>query len=381
MSTDANRVLGLKFGLFFFGFLPMFQARPYELLFAAAKEADQHGLRFVSTPERHFNGFGGAFPAPAVISGALASRTERIEIRAGSVISPLHDVVRIVEDWSVVDNISDGRCAVSIGSGWSVNDFVLADEDRFNRRRQLVEEHVAAIRHLWAGGTLERMNAAGMPFSLRTFPRPISKTLPLWLTAGGSDETFETAGRLGLNILTHLERQSIDVLARRVGQYRKARSAAGFGGLGTVTVMQHTRVTATNQDLRDTAERLRAYLLASLALEDETVRSGGSSSGGSPLSVLPEGSKDVDTVVDAAVERYMAGASLIGPRQICLARCNALMAAGVNEIACLVDFVPNVEEVVKSVHDIADLQAQLSSDALVKSRSRLMSDFTSMSGQ
>jgi len=44
----------------------------------------------VWTPERHFHAFGGLFPNPSVTSAAVAAVTTRIQIRAGSVVLPLH---------------------------------------------------------------------------------------------------------------------------------------------------------------------------------------------------------------------------------------------------------------------------------------------------
>ena len=55
--------------------------------------------------------------------------TERIEIRAGSVVLPLHNPIRCAEDWSVVDNLSNGRVGLSFASGWHANDFALAPDN------------------------------------------------------------------------------------------------------------------------------------------------------------------------------------------------------------------------------------------------------------
>ena len=54
--------------------------------------------------------------------------TNRMQLRAGSLISPLHDAIRITEEWSLVDQLPAGRFAISFGSGWNVNDFVFFPE-------------------------------------------------------------------------------------------------------------------------------------------------------------------------------------------------------------------------------------------------------------
>src|SRR3954454_4606598 len=83
----------------------------YKLLLDASRFADEHEFCCVWTPERHFHKFGGLFPNPAVTGAALAMIIHHLQIRAGSLISPLHDALRIVEEWAVVDNLSGGRVA------------------------------------------------------------------------------------------------------------------------------------------------------------------------------------------------------------------------------------------------------------------------------
>jgi natural product biosynthesis luciferase-like monooxygenase protein len=261
-----------------------------------------------------------------------------------------------------------------------VNDFVLAREPaRYASRREQALQDIATIRNLWTDGRESRTNAAGQPVQIRTFPRPISAALPLWLTAGGSDDTFINAGQLGLNVLTHLERQSIDKLTERITLYRHARRDAGHDPTtGIVTLMQHARVVRGPADVALAAEALRAYITASLELEDEVVRGGGTTSGGSPISVLHGDADDVATVIDQAVARYLDTAALIGTQEECIRRCHRLIAAGVNEVACLVDFMPTKADVLATVDDLARLAEQLPPDRLEASRSAMANAFNTL---
>ena len=90
----------------------------YRLLVEGAKFADKHGFTAVWTPERHFHEFGGLYPNPAITSAALAMITERVQLRAGSVVIPLHNPLRVAEEWAAVDNLSQGRVGISFASGW-----------------------------------------------------------------------------------------------------------------------------------------------------------------------------------------------------------------------------------------------------------------------
>src|SRR5438045_2411537 len=124
----------MEFGVMFFSSQPERREEKYKLVLEAARRADAAGFAAVWTPERHFHEFGGIFPNPAVTSAALAMITRHVQLRAGSLVSPLHDVVRIAEEWSVVDNLSGGRAAVSYGSGWNADDFVFHPE-RYETRQ------------------------------------------------------------------------------------------------------------------------------------------------------------------------------------------------------------------------------------------------------
>ncbi len=141
----------MRFSVMFFA---SGEAAPQETcrtVLETSRLADVHGLDAVWTPERHFDQFGSVFPNPALTSAALATATERIQLRAGSLISPLHHTVRIAEDWSVVDNWSSGRAAVSFGSGWNANDFVLAP-DAYASRHQVMLEQIDTVRACGGGG-------------------------------------------------------------------------------------------------------------------------------------------------------------------------------------------------------------------------------------
>ncbi|HEY7415786.1 MAG TPA: MupA/Atu3671 family FMN-dependent luciferase-like monooxygenase, partial [Ktedonobacteraceae bacterium] len=212
----------------------------YRLLLEGAQFADQHGFVAVWTPERHFHPFGGLYPNPAVTGAAVAAITRQVEIRAGSVVLPLHHPVRVAEEWSVVDNLSRGRASISFATGWQANDFVLMPEN-YVRRKEIMVRDIETVRRLWRGETLTLENGLGKPTPTRIFPQPFQEELPVWITTGGSMETFKLAGELGANLLTHLLGQSIEELAEKIRVYRDAREKAGYAPAeGRVALMLHT---------------------------------------------------------------------------------------------------------------------------------------------
>ncbi|MEW6738052.1 MAG: LLM class flavin-dependent oxidoreductase, partial [Acidobacteriota bacterium] len=136
---------GIDFTLYFFSDDGSKTTRDkYNLLLESAKFADANDFVAVWTPERHFQDFGGLYPNPSVLSAALAMITKRIQIRAGSVALPLHNPIRVAEEWAVVDNLSQGRVAVSFASGWHPDDFVFSP-DAYENRKEIMFRHIEII--------------------------------------------------------------------------------------------------------------------------------------------------------------------------------------------------------------------------------------------
>ncbi|GGU16642.1 MupA/Atu3671 family FMN-dependent luciferase-like monooxygenase [Streptomyces violascens] len=353
----------LDFGVFFFAAVGDRAEETYRLMLDAARRADELGFGFVSTPERHFHRFGGAFPNPAVTSAAIAAVTSRIQIRAGSVVTPLHPAARIVEDFAMVDGISGGRVAISVGSGWNVNDFVIAPEKYETRREQMIKD-VGDIRTAWRTGHWTGPNPLGAETTLPVFPRPVQEDLSVWVTASRSEGTFREAGRLGCNILTHLENQDVESLSDKIALYRAARAEAGWEGPGKVTVMMHTYVADDAAEAREVGGgALRDYLLSAIDLEALAVEAGGRMSGNKQGREVLSAVKAQRKLAELGVNRYLSGNSLIGSVEECTETARRVRAAGVDEIACLVDFVADPELVLASLERVAAVRREAATPA------------------
>jgi natural product biosynthesis luciferase-like monooxygenase protein len=335
-------------------------AAHYRLLLDAARLADTAGFTGIWTPERHFDQFGGVFPNPALTSAALAMATERIQLRAGSVISPLHDPLLVAEDWSVVDNLSGGRAAVSFGSGWNPDDFVL-NAGAYAGRRELMWDQIELVQHLWRGGIVQRANGAGDLVDVALVPRPVQPDLPVWITTGGTAETFARAGTAGANVLTHLITQDLAPLAERIAHYRTARSEAGHDpDAGCVTVMAHTFVGADDAEARAVATPpLRAYLRSALLLDMKAARArdaGASTSDDDSDDGGPYDADLLDELLDVRLERYFGGVALLGDVDGCVRVAGDLADAGVDDIACLLDFGIEADQVLQSLVRLCDVR-------------------------
>jgi natural product biosynthesis luciferase-like monooxygenase protein len=335
----------------------------YRLLLEGARCADEHGYKAVWTPERHFHEFGGLYPNPAVTSAALATITERVELRAGSVVLPLHNPLRVAEEWSVIDNLSGGRVGVSFASGWHADDFVLAPEN-YARRQQVMEEGIELVRQLWRGEGVRLRGGSGQEVEVRIQPRPVQRELPVWVTAAGAVETFRQAGRLGAGVLTHLLGQSVEELGAKVAAYRDAWRKAGHAGRGQVTLMLHTFVGAEEAAVkRQVRQPMLEYLGSSLGLIERMAKSLGKDLGGGQLR-----GADYDEVLEYAFERYYERSGLLGPVGKCVGMVRRLRRLGIDEVACLIDFGPGVAEVLESLHYLEEVRRRSRAEAVAARR-------------
>ncbi|MCT2588392.1 amino acid adenylation domain-containing protein [Streptomyces sp. N2-109] len=337
---------GCDFSLYFFGDYPEDDAHDkYALIMEAGEFADRHGFHALWFPERHFNSFGALFPNPSVLAAALAARTSRVRLHAGSVVLPLHHPVRVAEEWSVVDNISGGRAGLCFASGWHATDFALAPQ-HFGRHREVMYEQLETVRQLWSGAPLATTAGDGEPVEIRLHPRPIQQQPPMYAAVVGNPNSYRAAAAHDLGVVTNLMTQTVEQLAENIALYRRTRAEHGLDpAAGRVVVLVHTY-------LGEDAERARAeayrpfvsYLRSSLSLFDQVTNSLGVDV---DLDNAPE--EDVDFLLQRAYARYCDSRALIGDEHGAAETTRRLVDAGADEIACFIDFGVPAQQVLEAL--------------------------------
>ncbi|MFD5075706.1 MupA/Atu3671 family FMN-dependent luciferase-like monooxygenase [Streptomyces sp. NPDC058371] len=327
-------------------------AQTYEDILTVARTADRLGFHAVWTPERHFQQVGQVFPSPPVLSAALAVATERIQIRTGSVVLPLHHPLRVAEDWAVVDNLSHGRVGLSVATGWHSADFTLAPGHYADRRERTMST-IPVLRSLWAGESAEYPDGTGAPVAVLPQPRPVQETLPLWVTTSGNPETWEAAGRLRAGVLGATVGQTRDELTEKITRYRAACAAApdqrGTDAHGRVTLMAHTYVGEDDAEVRRLAGApLKTYLAS-------YVRQTAANRAADPGTVRLT-DEQTALLAEFAFERYLSWGSLLGSPGHCAKMLADLADLGVDEIACFIDFGLGRDHVLAGLNRLAELK-------------------------
>jgi probable F420-dependent oxidoreductase len=133
-------------------------------------------------------------PDPLVWLAFAAAVTSRIKLGTGIAILPQRNALIAAKEVATVDRLSGGRVLLGVGAGWLKEEFEALGVP-FERRGQRLDEHIGAMRALWAG---ERASYDGelVHFSDCTMsPRP-ARQVPIHI-GGHSEAAARRAGRIG----------------------------------------------------------------------------------------------------------------------------------------------------------------------------------------
>ncbi|MEM8722031.1 MAG: LLM class flavin-dependent oxidoreductase [Cyanobacteria bacterium P01_G01_bin.39] len=343
------------------------ETNKYNLLLETVKYGDIHDFSAVWTPERHFHPFGGLYPNPSVIAAALATITDNIQLRSGSVVMPLQNPVRVAEEWAVVDNLSQGRVGLSFASGWHADDFLLQPAN-YSSRKEAMWSGIKVFKQLWQGEQVEFLGGTGQPVKIQTFPRPLqAKAPPIWITCG-ADETFIGAGKIGANVLTSMLYETTDNLARRINLYRTSLTQNGYDPQqGKVSLMLHTFIGNDQESVRSQVkEPFCNYIKTHFGLAEKLAQKIDF-----PVDPSTFTEDDRASLFDFAFERYLSGRVMIGTRESCRQTIEQMEKIGVDEIACLIDFGLDPTLVMNSLDKLKDLKEEYQNKPIVGQYSAL----------
>ncbi|MEK5440513.1 MULTISPECIES: LLM class flavin-dependent oxidoreductase [unclassified Fredinandcohnia] len=161
--------------------------------------ADQVGLDVFGVGEHHREDY--AASAPAIILAAAASQTKKIRLTSAVTVLSSADPVRVFQDFSTLDAISNGRAEIMAGRGSFIESFPLFGYD-LKDYDELFEEKLDLLLHIqrsekvtWQGKHRAAIINRGI------YPRPVQDPLPIWIGSGGNQESVVRAGLLGLPLV------------------------------------------------------------------------------------------------------------------------------------------------------------------------------------
>ena len=186
------------------------------------EHAEQVGLDVFGVGEHHRQEF--LDSAPAVILAAAAARTKKIRLTRAVTVLSAADPVRVFQNFTTLDLLSQGRAEMVVGRGSFTESFplfglALKDYDSLFAEKLDLLLNIRENEFVhWSGKHRAPLTGQGV------YPRPLQNPLPIWLGVGGTPESFVRAGALGLPLMvaiiggqTHRFRPLVD-LYREMGQ-------------------------------------------------------------------------------------------------------------------------------------------------------------------
>jgi probable F420-dependent oxidoreductase len=134
-------------------------------------------------------------PDPLIWMAWVAATTTRLRFMTGVLILPQRNPLVLAKEVATLDYLSGGRIELGIGVGWLKEEFDALGVP-FEKRGKRADEHIAAMRALWAGDDAsfkgEFVNFTGVSSN----PKPPRGTVPI-VIGGHSEAAAKRAGRLG----------------------------------------------------------------------------------------------------------------------------------------------------------------------------------------
>lgn len=159
------------------------------------------------------------WPDQIVMMGAFATITKNIRFTTNAFVLPARNPFIVAKAVSTASVVSNNRVVLTVGVGWSKDEFELLSQD-FSTRGKRCDEMIEIMRLLWTGKYVSYQGKHYQFDRIEMNPPPAGY-IPIWV-GGISDAALRRAARLGDGWLSDLQPASDIVESiRKVREYRK----------------------------------------------------------------------------------------------------------------------------------------------------------------
>jgi alkanesulfonate monooxygenase SsuD/methylene tetrahydromethanopterin reductase-like flavin-dependent oxidoreductase (luciferase family) len=217
---------GIRFGVFdHIEYLPgVSLTRLYAERLAQMEALDEAGFFAYHLAEHHTPAVHSMAPSQNVFLSAAAQRTKRLRFGPGVYVLPLHHPLRLIEEVSMLDHLSNGRLEIGVGRGGVLEAFFWGQESDEKTNAARYEEVLACLR---GGLAHDELSFDGLFYHFDRVPmrlRPLQQPTPsFWYMRNP-----ETAAQNGMNCIVV---GSLDTLEANVARYRTLWNAHNPGAL------------------------------------------------------------------------------------------------------------------------------------------------------
>lgn len=196
----------MEFGIGMFGDLTydfekgQFQSPQERLsnMIAEVQLADQLGIDSFVLGEHHRPDY--AVSSPEIVLAALATATKNIKLASGVTVLSSADPVKVYQDYTTINLLSQGRAEIVAGRGSFTESFPLFGYN-LQDYNELFEEKLELLLKLQSEEVINWEGKFRAPLRNQTvYPRPETE-LPVWVAVGGTPESVHRAAKLGVPII------------------------------------------------------------------------------------------------------------------------------------------------------------------------------------
>lgn len=189
--------------------------------------AEDLGFDSLWITEHHFRHFGGMMPSPSVMLAAAAQRTKKLRLGCAVSILPMHNPLRIAEEFAMVDLLSNGRLNFGAGRGMHPTEYAVFGYDWKSAQSRLPEA-LDIVMRAWSDGEFEWRGRYYQFPKLNVYPKTQQKPHPpIYITANRDPESFSMIASRGHHLMTLPWIAGNEVQGSRVRHYQSELRAAG----------------------------------------------------------------------------------------------------------------------------------------------------------
>lgn len=219
-------------------------------LLEEATTADRLGLDVFAIGEHHRPDY--VASSPAVLLAAIAALTERIRLSSAVTVLSSDDPVRVYQQFSTIDLISDGRAEIMAGRGSFIESFPL-----FGYRLEDYDALFSEKLHLLALLANNKVVSNEGRFTQKlegvtVYPRPVQDPLPVWVAVGGTPQSVVRAAQYNMPLMLAIIGGRWAQFAPFVRLYKQSLEEAGHNvAAAQVGITQHCYIAEDAQQARD----------------------------------------------------------------------------------------------------------------------------------
>ncbi len=229
---------------------PMTAQKRLNELLQQIQLADQVGLDVYSIGEHHRPDY--AVASPEIVLAAAASTTKNIKLSSGVSVLSSADPVKLYQDFSTIDLISNGRAEITLGRGSFIESFPLFGYN-LEEYDGLFSEKLDLMLKLDENKPLTWKGKYRAPlYSQEVWPHPVHNHLDMWIAVGGTPASIKRAAVLGLPLVVAIIGGTLSQFKRLVQYYKDEYIAAGHDPKNMhIGIHSHTFITETGKDIED----------------------------------------------------------------------------------------------------------------------------------